>query len=373
MASSSQRMQLQLINIIIMLLLQLQLVVVVLVVVVLPSSSSSSSATAAPPTIVDLENLGCWNRCGDVSIPYPFGVKSKCYLNEDFLISCNQSNPYFQNRSITVSNITLEVGELRIMQQLIISRDCYDQRLGTPLQSNFNASLILGKFSISRTKNKFTAIGCDTYANLGIYKNDSSVLSTACVSQCVDKDYVSNGTCSGIGCCQTSIPKGVSHIDINVSSFSNHKNVLDFNPCSYAFIIEERAFNFSTTYLEHFGEEKVPMVLDWGIGDNETCEQAKRNPTSYACGQNSDCHNATNVGGYICKCLSGYKGNPYLDDGCQDINECEQSNLNICGGNAKCVNTPGNYTCTADSLIETVTGVCSGVGALFLLIASWWL
>ncbi|KAL7263018.1 hypothetical protein ACSBR1_001230 [Camellia fascicularis] len=170
MASSSRRMQLQLINIIIMLLLQLQLVVVLLV---LPSSSSSSSATAAPPTIADLENLGCSDRCGNVSIPYSFGVKNKCYLNEDFLISCNQSNPYFQNRNISVSNIMLEVGELRIMQQLIISRDCYDRRLGTPLQSNLNASLILGKFSISRTKNKFTAIGCDTYAHLGIYNNDS--------------------------------------------------------------------------------------------------------------------------------------------------------------------------------------------------------
>ncbi|CAL5333113.1 unnamed protein product [Camellia sinensis] len=360
MASSSQRMQLQLINIIIMLLLQLQLVVVVLVVVVLSSSSSSSSATAAPPTIGDLKNLGCWNSCGNVSIPYPFGVKDKCYLNEDFLISCNQSNPYFQNRSITVSNIMLEEGELRIMQQLIIS----------PSQSNFNASLILGKFSISRTKNKFTAIGCDTYANLRIYKNEALVLSSACISQCVNMDYVSNGTCSGIGCCQTSIPKGGSHIDINVSGFSNHENVL--NSCSYAFVIEEGAFNFSTTYLD-FGEKKIPMVLDWGIGDIQTCEQAKRNQTSYACGQNSDCHNATNAGGYICKCLSGYKGNPYLDDGCQDINECEQPNLNNCGGNTKCVNTPGNYTCTTDPLIETVTGVCSGIGALFLLIASWWL
>ncbi|KAL7258492.1 hypothetical protein ACSBR1_004593 [Camellia fascicularis] len=62
----------------------------------------------------------------------------------------------------------------------------------------------------------------------------------------------------------------------------------------YAFVVEEAAFNFSTTYLQDFKEAKVPLVLDWGIGDNEACDEAKRNLTSYACGNHSDCFEVVN-------------------------------------------------------------------------------
>ncbi|KAI8014080.1 putative wall-associated receptor kinase-like 16 [Camellia lanceoleosa] len=61
----------------------------------------------------------------------------------------------------------------------------------------------------------------------------------------------------------------------------------------------------------------VPMVLDWGIGDNKTCEEAKKNQTSYACGQNTTCYDAEDGNGYICKCSEGYEGNAYLSDGCK--------------------------------------------------------
>jgi hypothetical protein len=60
-----------------------------------------------------------------------------------------------------------------------------------------------------------------------------------------------------------------------------------------------------------------PVVLDWAVG-NETCPDAKKNLTSYACkAQPSECHNSTNGPGYRCNCPSGYKGNPYLVGGCQ--------------------------------------------------------
>ncbi|KAL7263044.1 hypothetical protein ACSBR1_001256 [Camellia fascicularis] len=171
-----------------------------------------------------------------------------------------------------------------------------------------------------------------------------------CQSKCSNIDSVPNyGSCSGIGCCQTSIPKGFSEIKIYANSFSKHTGVTNFNPCSYAFVIEEREFNFSTTYLKNFKENMVPLVLDWGIGDGETCEEAKRNTRSYACGNNATCHDVEDVGGYICKCLSGYKGNPYLSDGCRDINECEDPSLNKCEHVSKCDNTKGNYTCVCPS------------------------
>ncbi|KAI8014537.1 Wall-associated receptor kinase 3 [Camellia lanceoleosa] len=90
----------------------------------------------------------------------------------------------------------------------------------------------------------------------------------------------------------------------------------------------------------------VPMVLDWGIGDNKTCEEAKKNQTSYACGQNTTRYDAEDGNGYICKCSEGYEGNAYLSDGCKDIDECLNSNQ--CVDGSQCLNTPrGNYSALA--------------------------
>ncbi|KAK8604894.1 hypothetical protein V6N13_082360 [Hibiscus sabdariffa] len=102
-------------------------------------------------------------------------------------------------------------------------------------------------------------------------------------------------------------------------------------------------FNFSSNYLRDLQNvTMMPMVLDWFIG-NETCEKVKANGMHDACQGDSTCYDVDNGSGYRCKCLDGYEGNPYLPNGCQDIDECKDPNLNKCEG--MCRNTKGNYTC----------------------------
>ncbi|KAL7263050.1 hypothetical protein ACSBR1_001261 [Camellia fascicularis] len=365
-----------------MMLVPVQVHVVVVVIL-----SLSAGTIAAPPTEADLKNLVCMNRCGNLDIQYPFGVEENCYRNENFLITCD-SLPYLRHGNIVVTNISLEEGELRIMNH--ISRRCYDE-FGKELPSEAHSWLTLSKFSISNSKNKFTAMGCDTRGSIRITKNDSLVVATGCQSQCSSMDNIPNdGSCSGIGCCQTSIPKGVGHLELGVNSFFNHRNITYFNPCSYAFVVEDGAFNFSTTHLQNFTVNKVPLVLNWGIGDNQTCDEAKRNLTSYACGDNSDCSEAEDCNGYICKCSKGYEGNAYLSDGCKDIDECVDPNLNRCVEESKCLNMPGNYECSCPKryhgdgktdgtrctagrfpVLQIVIGVA--IGALTVLVSGSWL
>ncbi|XP_059631708.1 wall-associated receptor kinase 2-like [Cornus florida] len=299
-------------------------------------------AGMAAPTNAQAKQ-GCEDRCGNVSIPYPFGTREGCYYDKAFLITCNDvfnpSKPFLQTSNIEITNISLLDGQVQILQ--FIARDC-DDKWGS--RTKFAVPTIeLFKFRISRTKNKFTAIGCDTRASIIGKKDDMNYLS-GCMTVCRSQDYVTNGSCSGIGCCQTSIPEGVESYSVQLDSYNNHTNVWNFSPCSYAFVVEEDKFNFSSTFLTDLDNvEKLPVVLDWAVGVETSCEDARKS-SGYACQNHSKCSEVDFGPGYRCNCLEGYDGNPYHPDGCQDIDECSDPTLNECENN--CENIDGNYTCS---------------------------
>ncbi|TYJ35705.1 hypothetical protein E1A91_A05G255200v1 [Gossypium mustelinum] len=288
---------------------------------------------------------GCQSKCGNLSIPYPFGTGNGCNISINFFITCNTTfNPpkaFLTTGDLEVLYISLD-GYLRI--QTAAGYDCYNSSGRSSYQIR---GIRLAKFPISHTKNKFTAIGCDTYAY--VQGSLGHTYSTGCLTFCYNTSDGINGSCSGIGCCQTVIPKGVRGYSVRLSSSYNHSYVLDFNPCSYGFVVEDGAYNFYVSHLadNSFSNKTFPIILDWTIG-NQTCKEAKMHPLNYACKENSACIDAENGPGYLCKCVYGFQGNPYLLHGCQDINECDK--LKPCSGT--CHNTPGSYYCSCPEGFE---------------------
>ncbi|KAG6714644.1 hypothetical protein I3842_05G212000 [Carya illinoinensis] len=301
-------------------------------VVVMLSKMAAAASSAKP---------NCPNWCGNVEIPYPFGTTENCYLNDNYFINCSNSQPLWENHFVT--NISIQ-GELEI--SMFIARQCFRDSSGVPVVDNNKHSLTSRTFTISNTKNQFVAVGCDTYAYLNAYRNNE-YFRIGCMSICQSLRNVVNASCSGIGCCHVDIPTGLKNFTLEVHSYNNHTNVSKFNPCSSAFMIkQDYESKFSSAYLEEIllkPNDTFPMVLDWAIG-NETCETGRRKP-DYVCGQNSACYDSKNGDGYRCKCNKGYEGNPYLHEGCQDINECLQV-PKPCHAKAKCMNTHGSFSCT---------------------------
>jgi hypothetical protein len=280
-------------------------------------------------TVVSQPDSSCNNTCGNLSIPYPFGTREGCYLDPSFLITCDYSSgtpkPFLggEASNLDILDISLLDGELRLSG--FVARDCYDES-GFPVKDLYSwFTLDSSKyFTFSYTRNKFIVVGCDTYAYIEGFFYDmfhgSGVqkYKTGLDGYCGRIDSVVNGSCSGLGCSQTPIPEGLWNFTITVNSYYNHSAVYSFNPCGFAFLVEAEAYNFSSLDLQQLqNRDTVPLVIDWAVG-NQTCEDAQKNRTSYACkAEYSYCNKSINGPGYRCNCSKGFQGNPYLPDGCK--------------------------------------------------------
>ncbi|KAJ0086200.1 hypothetical protein Patl1_08214 [Pistacia atlantica] len=342
------------------------------------------TAATATPQAKD----GCQHQCGDYEIPFPFGTTPACYLNEDFLITCNQTynppKPFLRKTLNPVTHISVD-GQLQVLST--VAKDCNG---GGVTSGNLESKFDLKKFSISNNDNKFTVIGCKSYGTIQGGKSGRSFL-TGCISLCDDIKDVENGSCTGAGCCQIDIPRGLQHINFTAYSFDDEDNVSKFNNnCTYAFVVAKSKFSFSSSYLNNLPNDKFPIVLDWTITGDGNCTE-RSNKSDNACNENAVCYVPKDQqrSGYRCKCKDGYQGNPYLSHGCLDINECENSTLNDCVYGHICENTEGSYRCRCRKGYHgdgrrggegcfanpfSVTVIVLGTGILFLVLlcsSSW--
>ncbi|KAL7105878.1 hypothetical protein ACP275_07G074000 [Erythranthe tilingii] len=298
-------------------------------------------------TITNGDNIakpGCESKCGNLTIPYPFGIgiDSGCSIDPQYDINCNTS--FSPPRSfLGIGNLeVIDVTNSHMRINNWLAYICYDQ-LGKSIRET-SFSIELSPYLSFSNANKFTIIGCDDYAILS--GTQGLNFSTGCVSLCSTKEDIRDGSCTGIGCCQIPIPKGLQRFEAGLGTFNNHTNVWSFDPCGYAFLAEQNTYAFHSSDLmdKTFTNktiQNVPILLDWVIG-NKTCGHSQ-NSSDYACQKNTYCIDSdTGLGGYHCSCLGGYEGHPYLDPGCTDTNECENS---PCVANSTCTNSPGSYNC----------------------------
>ncbi|XP_019187485.1 PREDICTED: wall-associated receptor kinase 2-like isoform X2 [Ipomoea nil] len=362
-----------------------------MVVVFLSASAIAQTTTNAP-----IARPGCPTHCGNLTVPYPFGIGigSQCALDPGFEITCD----FVHNISET---------QISFLQPPRIPTNCYDSKGALvrkpPFQNSTYWPLLIQRnyhYSLSPV-NKITTVGCDDTLVI----SDGTNITSTCTSTCSNASQVpDNGTCSGIGCCQLPLPKGLNKVyNVSTVSASNHTRVWSFNPCSYTFLGDTSRFRFlgaSDLRNPNFAlrvSETVPVVHDWAIGDlsckyaqsssgyacqanshcvdsdtgyggyrcecnygyegnpyltqgciersigNLSCKEAQ-NSSGYACQANSNCvDSGTGKEGYLCHCNDGYEGNPYQSPGCTDIDECKNS-TNAC--QLGCINIPGGFKCT---------------------------
>ncbi|KAL3326514.1 hypothetical protein AABB24_037269 [Solanum stoloniferum] len=336
-----------------MILLSYQIACFYVCVLILTLATAQNTTNSTSTTITKGANVtkpGCTKQCGNVTVPYPFDIGSDYALNVRFELDCNTSDDGYQKlilgRNIVVYDIS--DAEFRISNSFGWRR--YNSSGAVLAESlAWTRFLETTPYSFSAL-NRFTVVGCDDYASITGPNN----FEYGCNVSCTSTRDVIEGECIGKGCCQTQIPKGLKYYNTTMSSTENHTDVWSFNSCGYAFLGEADHFHFRG--LPDLGDDlnvddfydrikaSVPIVLDWAIGSH-TCTQALKTE-DYACSENSHCIDSdTGLGGYRCSCNPGYQGNPYLNQGCQDVDECaDHPNNSLCEN--ICINTPGSFNCS---------------------------
>ncbi|MQL96673.1 hypothetical protein Taro_029364 [Colocasia esculenta] len=316
--------------------------------------------TSLPERIWPVRRRDCREWCGGVQIPYPFGVGPDCYKNANFSVSCENGTtsldpkPYFNLNGIKkeVMDISLPLGEIRTRS--FISQACYNGTSGRVNRTGMMNSLNVSgtNYRFSHTRNVLTAIGCYNLAYISGFDEDQKSHITGCLTMCHTyfDGEMQSGACSGEGCCQISIPEGLNFYRVFFYNLTDWDIIQLSSPCVNGFLAENGSYTFNASDLvdpkfEEKNRDAIPLVLDWIVGGDKCEQPGLRNSSSYACvSDNSECLNSESGKGYFCTCAAGYEGNPYLQDGCRDIDECEKGSVK-CPDGARCQNTPGNYTC----------------------------
>ncbi|KAL3746940.1 hypothetical protein ACJRO7_015816 [Eucalyptus globulus] len=269
--------------------------------------SLTLQASGAAP---GLAKPNCAETCGDVTIPFPFGIGAGCFLDEWYQIVCQQNNtvPILKKIGLRVLNISLPHanvdGMINISLPVIYSNaSCGRDGCGA------GVSLKGSQFVFSWTRNVFTLVGCNTLATVETTK---SAL-VGCRSRCAgtNTSISWNSACSGRdGCCQTMLPLNFQDFSVDIKEEGGHQG------CKYAFLRSD----FTGLYDLKLNET-VPVVLEWGIANNtgygdKLIQQAKIPTYPSVCRTQSVARNEMLF--TRCYCLGGDGGNPYLMEGCRE-------------------------------------------------------
>ncbi|KAF7074398.1 hypothetical protein CFC21_079271 [Triticum aestivum] len=343
-----------------------------LVVIVVVSPLAAGGAAPPSPAI---GMPGCDTTCGNISVPYPFGMgPARCYHSPGFNLTCD--NTITPPRLLLGGGGILQVeGFILEMSMVLVRRTPGDIRVDADDGSGSLFAAGLGNadegayIMLPDVWNELVLLGCNVRATLLVSSGGDSgngTVVSACSSLCGEKGHgplrdvpsslESSMLCTGEGCCQAPIV-AVKAAAVSGSSYSvqiewfgrNNRSADEERMPTRVFVANKGWFENKKVSRQLLYPKRspakdvatgVPIWLSWEFGQDPSRNHRHSNISSSSTVRCDD--DLTQVG-YTCYCKQGYQGNPYIPDGCQDINECELPE-DYCPGGV-CTNTIGSFDC----------------------------
>ncbi|KAL8171851.1 hypothetical protein V2J09_023655 [Rumex salicifolius] len=280
---------------------------------------------------------GCQDKCGTMSIPFPWGIGTNCFLDSWFEVDCKpypHSNSSFHKPFLSKFNIELVEIDLRGYQTVKVRIPALNVCTTDTKTHTLNSiDLRGGPYNFSTYYNSYIMEGCAGSTTLF---NQGHKFMSGCATVCLTNDTaVSKNQCYGVECCQSQLDLSGSNnqyspfqfyqIDFHGQPSSNARN------CLAATLIDS---NHVSDYIGNISTSEVsdvPLVLLWSWISNVRPDQ---NDSNVRCSYDSVSKSL------FCTCAGNSDGiNPYVTNGCQVPKNCER-----CGG--VCVRGEGyTYTC----------------------------
>ncbi|XP_078440238.1 wall-associated receptor kinase-like 8 isoform X2 [Wolffia australiana] len=237
---------------------------------------------AASNAINNTLNPSCKSKCGNVEIPYPFGIGEGCHMQEhgDFRVFCDESTsppkPTIpSNPPLEITEIDLHEGLLRV--KVPVSYRCVSET-GETTSKIFNYDFTGLPYAISNLWNDFLVMGCDVLGVLRLEERD-----TGCLVSYNRAIVLPRESCLGLDCCVVSFRGTLSNVTVGISSPLNYSQFTGLSRCGAAF----------------FAEINTPEFLSLDLHDSLTL---------------SGVDMAVALG-----CSVGFAGNAYLPRGCTGV------------------------------------------------------
>ncbi|KAL6656489.1 hypothetical protein ACP70R_007315 [Stipagrostis hirtigluma subsp. patula] len=325
--------------------------------------SGAAAAVASPAPSIGLP--GCNTTCGNVSVPYPFGLgPARCYW-PGFNLTCDTSGRLLLgDGTLRVDHVFLGNNSVRVIRTGSIINDSTGNFTSDGWSFPFGTSFAGSVYELYPSKNELVLFGCNLAVTLleNIGETTNPIVNAVCASFCQSlQSYIGESSdkyCSGIGCCETTIdfagrPNGVQ---LRWLEKGNYGDFLRSWRPPHVFVAEKGWFAHSAALTREDMplEAKraailhVPFILRWaaqaGLPEWKSTECSDNTSRLLCKSDHANCQAWPY--GYTCSCAEGYDGNPYLAGagGCQDVDECKQPQEHIyCFG--QCINKIGTYEC----------------------------
>ncbi|KAL8166262.1 LOW QUALITY PROTEIN: hypothetical protein V2J09_007761 [Rumex salicifolius] len=306
-----------------------------------------------------------------VKIPYPFGMgTSNCFLEDWFEIDCrsspsNHTKLHGSNMKPFLSKLNLQVMDLDVGEQPNQVRvrlpplnmcSITADKLSPFSAQGGSIDLSTSPFSFSTHFNVLMMEGC---AGTAVLINQSNIVTAGCGTVCPKSSNteIPTNSCFRVNCCQAPLVTGGSYHYYSILFYL--QSPTEVKNCMVATLVDTDYVNESVGKLSSSDLGSFPPVrLNWNWP--QYLDRPRHNRHAF-------CYSEDRWG---CICKNNFDGNPYLPDGCQGPEECED-----CKG--YCYNQrdssgepiPGKYYCENGPLLNlaAIIGLGTSFGLLLLM------